>query len=180
MRRWNPGGAGRRAIRCALLAALFSQTACLKGPAGPTTPSGGDPSVIVVEGVYAPDLARLVDVADGTHAWRWRAVDASTSSPATLTIAGPRWSWRLVGNGSTEAAGPSRPDMLALVPEDPDVWHGFETPADTCVPGAWLPLPRMALDSPFYYDLLDLLQHLIAPRFDLRVCHWYRRPVPVG
>ena len=38
----------------------------------------------------------------------------------------------------------------------------------------------MTVRSPYYHDLLALLQELTTPRFGQRICHWFRRPVPVG
>ncbi|MBE0566899.1 MAG: hypothetical protein IH621_13130, partial [Krumholzibacteria bacterium] len=43
----------------------------------------------------------------------------------------------------------------------------------------WLPLPRLAVDSGAYADLVALLADLTGPRFAGRVTHWPDRPIPL-
>ncbi|MBC8423425.1 hypothetical protein H8E07_04820 [bacterium] len=146
------------------------------GSGDPGDPGSGGPESRTISGVYPDELASLLDTAPGSHAWRWRAPDTGSARPARLTIEGVRWSWRL----DLDPAAPSLPPRLRLEPLEPDLWHDFEARPDTTTPGAWFPLPRQAVRSPYYHDLLALLQALITPRFGQRVCHWYTRPVPVG
>ncbi|MBU1675645.1 hypothetical protein KKA85_07665, partial [bacterium] len=170
----DPGDVSRKLMLG--LCALLTQISCTAGPGRTTDPAGGEPPPITVAGTYPVELATFMDVGTGTFTWRWSPPDSRSSQPATLITDGRHWSWRLVA----DAVDAGLPERICLAPDEPDIWHSFETRTDTLAPGAWFPLLRLTVRSPYYHDLLALLQELIAPRFDQRVCHWYRRPVPVG
>jgi len=158
------------------LCAILAQASCTSGPDHTTDPADGAPPAITIDGVYPDELSALMELGTDTYTWRWGTPGSRPAHPATLTIDGRHWSWRL----TPDAASPGLPASISMEPAAPDIWHNFETRTDTLPPGAWFPLPRMIVRSPYYHDLLALLQELITPRFGQRVCHWYQRPVPVG
>jgi hypothetical protein len=132
------------------------------------------PTEILKEGRFPPELALVLATPDGESDWVWTDPVTAHTRPARLSIAGDTWTWRL------DSDDDGLPAVFTLTPTQPDLWHAFEIRPDTPAPGAWFPLRRQAVTSPFYYDLVHLLQDLTAPRFDQHVTHWYRTPVPVS
>lgn len=134
------------------------------------------PVVHELSGRYPAELVAELAIPSGRTGWLWSAAGISPPRAAELIIEGRAWLWRLEGV-SGETAPPVR---IRLVPDDPDAWHEMEIHTDTSRPGEGFPLPRRAVRSPHYADLLHLVQELTRPRFDRHVTHWYRRPVPVA
>ncbi len=117
-----------------------------------------------------------LDVQPSTGPWTWSLASngKDRSGSARLEFDGRRIRWIL--NGLSVSA----PDSgLHLEPLDPLVWHGFDVPTDPKAPGRWLPLPRRAVRSPYYADLLDLLASLTSPLQGGQVRRWARDPIPV-
>lgn len=134
------------------------------------------PVVHELAGRYPEELVAELGIPPGRSVWSWRADGMTSPRPAELQIDGTAWRWRLDGDPQR----PETPARLYLEPADPDAWHGLEIRTDTARPGEGFPLPRRAIRSPHYADLLHLLQELTRPRFDRHVTHWFRRPVPVA
>lgn len=112
----------------------------------------------------------------GRWAWSWTAGATGPVGTAELLIApdrtGGRWTW------TPQGAAPPPGLSLLLVPARPDVWLPLQLPPDAA-PGAWLPLPRLPVDSGHYDHLVALLVDLTTPRFAARVTHWPALPIPV-
>lgn len=127
-------------------------------------------------GTWPGDLKEWLQVSDGAWLWRWSAdlepAGRHTGS-AVLSIRGEHYRWRL--NGITAV---SDPVDLRLTPAD-TFWLGMQV-ADLAALSATPPLPRLAIDSPAYPDLVAMLRDLLTPRFDAVVTHWPGSPVPVG
>lgn len=160
----------------AVLSAILVQAGC----SAPADPSSPEPPAVSRRfcGRYPVELCRLTPPPAGEHRWTWRV--ASGAGPALgsamLTVAGRDWCWRL----TTTPGDTVLPDTLLLRPDAPDLWHEFLVFPDSLPPGAWLPLPRAAVASAHYADLLHLVQGLTQPRFAGVVTRWGPWPVPVG
>ncbi|MBK9303147.1 MAG: hypothetical protein IPM94_04475 [bacterium] len=173
---WNRGWSPANPILAALAAALVAAGGAggCAAPAAPPAPP--PPGERTVAGTYPAALRRLAPAPAGTHRWTWRAAGSVSTGPATLTVAGGSWTWRL----ATTPGDTAPPDTLLLRPADPDLWHEFRVAARPDRPDGWLPLPRVAVASAHYADLLHLVQELTRPRFDGVVTRWALQPVPVG
>lgn len=154
-----------------LLGAIMMTTACDSPIDRVVLPST---TVILREGHFPPELTTVLNTPDGESDWIWTNPATAQTRSARLSIAGDNWAWRLASDDDV------LPAVFTLTPAQPDVWHEFEIRPDTPAPGVWFPLRRQAVTSPYYYDLVHLLQELTAPRFDQHVTHWYRTPVPVS
>ena len=154
------------------VAAALPTAGC--GGAETTVPPVEDSRIVV--GDWTTPLADFIQPQPGAHVWRWRPLGAGegTGGPARLDIDGTRWTWTLA-----TAAAAAPPGSLELVPQEPLLWHEQRLAwgdSET----AWLPLPRLTLDSAYYADLLRLLQDLTTPLFGGVVTRWAGSPVPVG
>lgn len=162
-----------------LLAACLVPGGC-SPPADPSAPAPpADPRR--VDGRYPVELCRLMPPPAGEHRWTWRGAGRdgallNVAGSALLTVAGRDWCWRL----TTTTGDTVLPDTLLLRPDAPDLWHEFLVEPDSLRPGGWLPLPRAAVASAHYADLLHLVQGLTQPRFAGVVTRWHTWPVPVG
>jgi hypothetical protein len=67
---------------------------------------------------------------------------------------------------------------LRLAPDDTASWLPLTVPTGGGA-AAWLPLPRLPLDSAAYTDAVAFLRALTAPVFGSRVTPWPALPVPV-
>ena len=170
----HPGRSRAPAVLWVIGAFLGSLTGGCGGDR-PGDPASDPPRIHTVDGTYPAELAAFLEPPGGEHAWLWRGPDDAAPRTAVLNVDGACWSWRL----DLDPASPVLPPWLHLEPREPDLWHDFATRPDTTAPGAWFPLSRQALRSPYYHDLLALLQALTTPRFGQIVCHWFERPVPV-
>jgi len=170
----TPGRSGGRRAAWSLLL-LAAVGACGRTP--PAAPTVAPPLSAVVGVDYGDSLAAFLRLADGVSLWTWHGADAAGDSvcgAAELSVAGRFATWRLRGDGPAPPPG-----RLRLRPADPDAWHHQSVPWPPAAPRDWLPLPRQALDSAAYADLLDLLQRLTDARFRRRVTHWPAAPLPV-
>jgi hypothetical protein len=120
-------------------------------------------------GTWPPGLRQTLGLGDGRWAWRWRGADGAHGA-AELEIVAERFIWRLA---DPPPAGP-----LSLASES-ERWLPVRV-ADPAQLGDVPPLPSLACDSPAFADLVSLLRHLITPRFEGRITHWPRVPVPVS
>lgn len=145
------------------------------GDTGTIVPQPPDP-LVEFGGTYPPELVEELAIPSGLSAWTWCAADDTASRAAELRIDGTAWLWRLV----VDPDEPDLPVVIRLRPDAPDDWHDMLIHTDVTRPGEGMPLPRRAIRSPHYADLLHLLQSLTAPHFDQHVTHWFRRPVPVA
>ena len=127
-------------------------------------------------GTYPPELVEELTIPSGFTTWTWSARDDTVSRSAELIIDGTAWLWQL----AVDPDDPGLPTVIHLEPDAPDDWHEMEIHTDVTRPGEGMPLPRRAIRSPHYADLLHLLQALTTPHFDQHVTHWFRRPVPVA
>ncbi len=170
------------AILSAILSAILVQAGC-SAPADPSAPAPPAASRLIA-GRYPAELCRLTPPPAGEHRWTWRAETGAGGDPplltvtgsALLTVAGRDWCWRL----TTTPGDTVLPDTLLLRPDAPDLWHEFLVEPDSLRPDGWLPLPRAAVASAHYADLLHLVQGLTQPRFAGVVTRWDPWPVPVG
>jgi len=158
-------------IRLLLIGAMSIVTACDSPIERVACPP---PTVILIEGRFPPKVTTVLETPDGESHWVWPNPTTARTRPARLSIAGDTWAWRLDSDDDI------LPTVFRLIPAQPDLWHEFEIRPDTPAPGAWIPLRRQAVTSPYYSDLVHLLQELTAPLFDQHVTHWYRTPVPVS
>ncbi len=162
-----------------VLAAILVPGGC-SPPADPSAPAPpAEPRRVV--GRYPAELCRLTPPPAGEHRWTWRGAGddpalLNVGGPALLSVVGRDWCWRL----TTTPGDTALPDSLLLRPDAPDLWHEFLVAPDSPRPGGWLPLPRAAVASAHYADLLHLVQGLTQPRFAGVVTRWDPWPVPVG
>ncbi|MHB8078573.1 MAG: hypothetical protein ACYDIE_04885 [Candidatus Krumholzibacteriia bacterium] len=172
----HPPSAARLTGRLSCLVLLLAAT----GACERTAPSGAPDTptmAAVVTADYGDSLAAFLRPPAGTSHWTWHAADAagdSLSGAAELLVSGRRATWRLTGDSP-----PPAPGRLRLRPAEPDRWHHQTVTWPATDPAAWLPLPRLPVDSAAYADLLDLLQRLTDPRFRQRVTHWPAAPLPL-
>ena len=128
-------------------------------------------------GTWAPNLKEFLDLADGVWTWQWQAASeqgALTAGTARLIITGCHFRWQF---GGADAAG-AESRRLALAPRD-SLWLCIRV-ADRGELALTPPLPRLAVDSAFYPDLVTMVRALTTPRFGGVVTHWPAYPVPVG
>ncbi len=149
---------------------LLTAAACLGAACGQEGDPAGPPPTAAGP-LPAAHAAGLVWPA-GRWLWTWTATPSSRTGTAELLVAGGRWAWTLTG------AAPPAGSGLELVPAAPEAWLPLRLPAGADQ-AAWLPLPRLPVDSSYFDDLLALLTVLTEPRFDSRVTHWPGRPIPV-
>ena len=120
-------------------------------------------------GIWPPELKRSLALNDGTWDWQWRQTDGRCGC-CSLTLTGNVYCWQLSGDpGDT---------TLELTPCD-TAWLAItlDAPGDLATTP---PLPRMALISDAWPDLVSMLCALITPRFEAKVTHWPTTPVPVS
>lgn len=130
---------------------------------------------------YDDNLRRFLGLTDGIWHWEWTR-RASTGEcfrgSALLQLSGLCARWQLLGAPGSLPATQTAAGVLCLEPLDSTHWHTLKV--------AWpprfnslLPLPRLAVQSAHYADLLHLLQELTTPRFERVVHHWPGAPIPV-
>jgi hypothetical protein len=170
-----PGPARAAAVSGAAAAATVAAIAVLGGCDGPAAPrpAGGTesspgPGSAEVAGTWDEALWRLLAPDDGATGWAWSA--ATDSGRAELVVAGAEYRWRLTP--------PPPAGRLRLVP-DGERWLPMAVGRWDALADA-PPLPRIAVASTAYPDLVSMLRELLQPRFAGRVPHWAARPVPVG
>jgi hypothetical protein len=132
--------------------------------------------------IYSNDLYCFLNPGDSVWEWSWTIIPPDSSlitGTAQLTLAGCEGSWRLECPPELPNAALTASGLLHLIPSQPQVWHTLEVFWDPVVPTVLLPLPRHAIQSPHYADLLHLVQELTTPKFSQIVTHWPQSPVPV-
>jgi hypothetical protein len=145
-------------VSVVLIAAVITHSACTTAPEEPTH------SVV---GRFDPELKCWAKISDGTSSWSWR--DGQSGGEANLAIDGSGYRWRFDG----VPAG-----TLRLAPRDAS-WHTI-TVADAFDLAGIPPLPRLAVATTAYPDLVTMARDLTSPRFESIVTHWPRWPVPVS
>lgn len=137
---------------------------------------GNGPGSRLVSGQWPAGLAPFQTEMPGASFWTCEPDpelhDAGTFK-LLLTVSNTGYKWHL------PVDMPEFPGDIVLIPEDVAIWHTMRLPAASRDTLAWLPLPRTPLDSPFYYDLLDLVQHLMPVGYAGTVRHWPAFPVPL-
>ncbi len=156
----------------------FLAGACAMGPeSGGTAQTDRSVDSLLAMG-YGESLGNFLGIEAGDWTWRWQVDGSPTAGgPAHLAVRGDTAGWRL-GPADTGVL-PLVGDSLSLLPEDPFAWHAMMAVVDPTPGRGPLPLPRQAVDSAAYADLLDLVQRLTTPRFRARVIAWRVWPVPV-
>lgn len=125
-------------------------------------------------GTWPPALKEWLGVADGASSWRWTTSSDGRGGRAELRVAAGGYRWRLQGVVPADLA-PA--DTMQLVPRDA-IWHSFVVPHAEAL-ATTPPLPRSAVASAAYEDLVAMLQDWHLPRFAAGVTHWPGYPVPV-
>ena len=131
---------------------------------------------------YSDDLYCFLKLKNGVWEWSWRILQPDSqqiSGVAQLTLKGRKGTWRLDYQSKPPAEVFTKPGLLLLYPLHDQIWHTLEVPWPLEVPTTLLPLPRQPIQSPYYADLLHLLQELTQPKFSQIVTHWPQLPVPV-
>ncbi len=157
------------------------------GPVRPQQPAAAPPTSDLVLFSGTPYLTDREDVYGRCHHWNWALADTTghADQPA------PRWGtarleWLPMDKrqGSTRklrwtlTPAPDLPAVLILSPEDTNAWHTFRCRIEDAKARP-VPLPRSAIESPCYANLLDLVQHLTDDHFQQIVRHWQGIPIPV-
>ena len=167
----------------AMRAVLFVPLAALCIPGcgadGPPLQPGVVSHVYEVSGRWPAGFSHFLEACPARSDWSWRSARRDSLRPpasARLETDGTGYTWRL------EESGRSASDLavsgLLLTPADSVRWHEMRTdPADSV--SGWLPLPRRAVESAHYLDLLHLMSALAPGSFENRVRHWQVRPIPV-
>ncbi|MFH1842520.1 MAG: hypothetical protein ABIF77_04885 [bacterium] len=127
-------------------------------------------------------MARFLDLSESESWWSWQfqtGTGATDSGSVKLEILADCacWIWN-PPLADTEMTATAQ-GALWLCPVAIHCWHDFKLDWPPSQPHCWLPLPRLPLQSPYYADLLHLLQELTQPRFAQVVCHWPSWPIPV-
>jgi hypothetical protein len=163
-------------IRTSLLPPVLALSlACCLGSGCGTHEQPAAPSVEII-GTWAPDLREWLKVNDGAWTWSWLAEDdhgQAASGTARLRALGDRYHWRL----AEPAAAALALARFRLTPQD-SCWLPMQAP-DLEALADMPPLPRLALDSAAYPDLVAMLRDLLTPLFGAVVVHWPAYPVPV-
>jgi len=127
-------------------------------------------------------LACFLDPPNSTGRWFWQlktVAGESKSGTVRLEIRAETAHW--IWNPPLSDLGLTTTVLgtMWLRPEAFQHWHDQQLDWPPSQINHWLPLPRLPLQSPYYADLLHLLQELIQPRFDQVVRHWPSWPIPV-
>ncbi|MCP4570750.1 MAG: hypothetical protein GY838_00190 [bacterium] len=179
------GAATKKAIPAGLVPVLtLVATLVMAGCGGGDDPS--EPSVQLPPGpagVVPPAAVRACSWPAGRWEWTWSASANGPRGTAALRITptpdATKWAWAF-----TPEPPPGRP--LDLTPLAHDRWLAFRWDGRD-LPGP-LPLPRTAVASGHYSDLVDLLRDLTTLRFGAVVTGWTddpdddhraRPPIPV-
>jgi hypothetical protein len=131
---------------------------------------------------YNDDLYDYLKPREAVSGWQWRIRSPQGNIRRGLALLvledrGVRWS--LLGDHGTPLQTPPDSGWLTLLPLIPTSWHTVQAPWPAACREAPLPLPRQAVQSSRYADLLGLLQDLLGAQERRSLRRWPAIPVPV-
>jgi hypothetical protein len=150
------------------------------GCSEPNDPGSPDtPTPTRLTGSWKTELGETEGFTPGVWNWSFTWADSlvGSSQLELKSLSGGHQGWII-----SWVFQPPLPDdydlgEIVLTPRKEDSWHKFRwNCGDFPVP---LPLPRLAVDSAMYSNLLGLIKELTTPYFDQIVTHWPQYPIPV-